>query len=92
MKRSALCFVALIVVAGCTSGPSPSAPTSTSSDAAVASAVASPNLEARLDQLLVDLGMNGAALVAQDGRVTHLAVEAPGGFDVSRAEAVIAAL
>ena len=71
MKRSALCFVALIVVAGCTSGPSPSAPTSTSSDAAVASAVASPNLEARLDQLLVDLGMNGAALVAQDGEIRY---------------------
>ncbi len=32
------------------------------------------------------------ALVAQDGKVTHLAVEAPGGFDVSRAEAVLAAL
>jgi peroxiredoxin len=28
-------------------------------------------------------------LVAQDGKVTHLAVEAPGGFDVSRAEAVL---
>ncbi len=32
------------------------------------------------------------ALVAEDGRVTHLAVEAPGGFDVSRAEAILAAL
>ncbi len=32
------------------------------------------------------------ALIAQDGVVTHLAVEAPGGFDVSRAEAVLAAL
>ena len=32
------------------------------------------------------------ALVAEDGKVTHLAVEAPGGFDVSRAEAVLAAL
>ena len=32
------------------------------------------------------------ALVAQDGRVTHLAIEAPGGFDVSRAEAILAAL
>jgi glutaredoxin/glutathione-dependent peroxiredoxin len=31
-------------------------------------------------------------LVADDGKVTHLAVEAPGGFDVSRAEAVLAAL
>lgn len=32
------------------------------------------------------------AMVAQDGKVTHLAVEAAGGFDVSRAEAVLAAL
>lgn len=32
------------------------------------------------------------ALVAVDGKVTHLAVEAPGGFDVSRAEAVLEAL
>jgi peroxiredoxin (alkyl hydroperoxide reductase subunit C) len=31
-------------------------------------------------------------LAAVDGKVTHLAVEAPGGFDVSRAEAVLAAL
>jgi peroxiredoxin (alkyl hydroperoxide reductase subunit C) len=32
------------------------------------------------------------ALIAKDGIVTHLAIEAPGGFDVSRAEAVLAAL
>jgi peroxiredoxin len=32
------------------------------------------------------------ALIADDGKVTHLAVEPPGGFDVSRAEAVLAAL
>jgi peroxiredoxin (alkyl hydroperoxide reductase subunit C) len=32
------------------------------------------------------------ALIAQDMKVTHLAVEAPGGFEVSRAEAVLAAL
>lgn len=32
------------------------------------------------------------ALVAEDAKVTHLAVEAPGGFDVSRAEAILAAL
>jgi peroxiredoxin (alkyl hydroperoxide reductase subunit C) len=32
------------------------------------------------------------ALVAEDGKVTHLAIEAPGGFDVSRAEAILAAL
>jgi peroxiredoxin len=29
------------------------------------------------------------ALVAEDGKVTHLAVEPPGGFDVSKAEAVL---
>jgi peroxiredoxin (alkyl hydroperoxide reductase subunit C) len=32
------------------------------------------------------------ALVTQDGIVTHLAVEEPGGFDVSRAEAVLEAI
>ena len=32
------------------------------------------------------------ALIAVDGKVTHLAVEAPGGFEVSRAEAILAAL
>ena len=32
------------------------------------------------------------ALVADDGKVTHLAVEPPGGFDVSKAESVMAAL
>ncbi len=32
------------------------------------------------------------ALVTRDGVVTHLAVEEPGGFDVSHAEAVLAAL
>ena len=32
------------------------------------------------------------AAVVDDGRITHLAVEAAGGFDVSRAEAVLAAL
>jgi glutaredoxin/glutathione-dependent peroxiredoxin len=29
------------------------------------------------------------ALVAEDGKVTHLAVEPPGGFDVSKAEAIL---
>ena len=29
------------------------------------------------------------ALVAEDKKVTHLAIEAPGDFDVSRAEAVL---
>jgi peroxiredoxin (alkyl hydroperoxide reductase subunit C) len=32
------------------------------------------------------------ALIADDGKVTHLGVEAPGGFEVSKAEAVLAAL
>ena len=32
------------------------------------------------------------ALIAQDGIVTHLAVEEAGGFDVSRAEAILEAL
>ena len=32
------------------------------------------------------------ALVAQDGKVTHLGLEQPGGFDVSRAESILAAL
>ncbi|MBU8538407.1 peroxiredoxin [Falsiroseomonas tokyonensis] len=31
-------------------------------------------------------------LVAKDGRVTHVAVEAPGAFEVSKAEAVLAVL
>lgn len=32
------------------------------------------------------------ALIADNGRVTHLAVEQPGGFEVSSAEAILAAL
>ncbi len=32
------------------------------------------------------------ALVAENGKVTHLGVEQPGGFDVSRAEAILAHL
>jgi peroxiredoxin (alkyl hydroperoxide reductase subunit C) len=32
------------------------------------------------------------ALIAEDGKVTHLGVEAPGGFEVSSAEAILAAL
>ena len=32
------------------------------------------------------------ALIVDDGKVTHLAVEPPGGFDVSKAESVMAAL
>ncbi|MBV8577913.1 MAG: peroxiredoxin [Acetobacteraceae bacterium] len=29
------------------------------------------------------------ALIAEDGKVTHLAVEPPGGFDVSKAESIL---
>ena len=32
------------------------------------------------------------ALIARDGKVTHLAVEAPGGFEVSKAESILANL
>jgi peroxiredoxin (alkyl hydroperoxide reductase subunit C) len=32
------------------------------------------------------------ALVAEDGKVTHLAVEPPGGFEVSKAESILANL
>lgn len=32
------------------------------------------------------------ALVAKDGKVTHVAIEAPGAFEVSKAEAILAAL
>lgn len=49
--------------------------------------------------LELDLGARGLgtrsqrfALIAEDGKVTHLAIEQPGGFDVSRAEAVLAML
>jgi peroxiredoxin (alkyl hydroperoxide reductase subunit C) len=47
-----------------------------------------------LDLIARGLGIRSQrfALVAVDGVVTHLAVEEPGGFDVSRAEAVLEAL
>jgi peroxiredoxin (alkyl hydroperoxide reductase subunit C) len=47
-----------------------------------------------LDLIARGLGVRSQrfALIAEDGRVTHLAVEQPGGFDVSRAEAVLEAL
>ena len=32
------------------------------------------------------------ALVAEDGKVTHLAVEPPGGFEVSKAESILSGL
>ena len=47
-----------------------------------------------LDLTSRGLGMRSQrfALIADDMRVTHLAVEKPGDFDVSRAEAVLATL
>ena len=47
-----------------------------------------------LDLVARGLGVRSQrfALVVQDGKVTHLAVEQPGGFDVSRAEAVLGVL
>jgi peroxiredoxin (alkyl hydroperoxide reductase subunit C) len=47
-----------------------------------------------LDLVARGLGVRSQrfALVAEDGKVMHLGVEQPGGFEVSRAEAIIAAL
>jgi peroxiredoxin len=47
-----------------------------------------------LDLVARGLGVRSQrfAFVAVDGKVTHLAIEAPGGFDVSRAEAILAVL
>jgi len=47
-----------------------------------------------LDLVARGLGVRSQrfALIAQDGKVTYLAIEPPGGFDVSRAEAVLAHL
>jgi peroxiredoxin (alkyl hydroperoxide reductase subunit C) len=47
-----------------------------------------------LDLVARGLGVRSQryALVAEDGKVTHLAIEAPGGFEVSRAEAILEAL
>ncbi|MCU0986586.1 MAG: peroxiredoxin [Acetobacteraceae bacterium] len=47
-----------------------------------------------LDLIARGLGVRSQrfALVAKNGKVAHLAVEAPGGFEVSKAEAVLAAL
>jgi peroxiredoxin (alkyl hydroperoxide reductase subunit C) len=58
------------------------------------SGVLTKALGLELDLAARGLGMRAQrfALVAKDGVVTHLAVEAPGAFEVSRAEAVLAAL
>lgn len=47
-----------------------------------------------LDLVARGLGVRAQrfVLVAEDGKVTYLAVEPPGGFDVSRAESVLAVL
>lgn len=47
-----------------------------------------------LDLVARGLGVRSQryALIAEDGKITHLAIEAPGGFEVSRAEAILAAL
>ena len=47
-----------------------------------------------LDLIARGLGIRSQryAMVADDGRVTHLAVEPPGGFEVSTAESVLAHL
>jgi glutaredoxin/glutathione-dependent peroxiredoxin len=47
-----------------------------------------------LDLVARGLGVRSQrfALIAEEGKVVHLAIEQPGGFDVSRAEAVLEAL
>ena len=47
-----------------------------------------------LDLVARGLGVRSQryALIADDGKVTHLAVEAPGGFEVSKAESILAKL
>ncbi len=47
-----------------------------------------------LDLVARGLGVRSQrfALIAVDGKVTHLAVEAPGGFEVSKAEAILQVL
>jgi len=58
------------------------------------SAAMTKALGLELDLIARGMGVRSQrfALVAVDGKVTHLAVEAAGGFDVSRAEAILAAL
>ena len=58
------------------------------------SAMLTKALGLELDLTARGLGIRSQryALVAEDGKVTHLAVEAPGGFEVSKAEAILAAI
>jgi len=56
------------------------------------SAMLTKALGLELDLTARGLGIRSQryALVAEDGKVTHLAVEAPGGFEVSKAESILA--
>lgn len=47
-----------------------------------------------LDLMARGLGIRSQrfALIAEDGKVTHIAVEQPGGFEVSKAEAILGQL
>jgi peroxiredoxin (alkyl hydroperoxide reductase subunit C) len=58
------------------------------------SAMLTKALGLELDLTARGLGIRSQryALVAEDGKVTHLAVEAPGGFEVSKAESILAAI
>ncbi len=58
------------------------------------SGVLAKALGLELDLTARGLGMRSQryAMVVEDGKVTHLGVEAPGDFDVSKAESVLAAL
>ena len=58
------------------------------------SAILTKALGLELDLTARGLGIRSQryAMVVEDGRVTHLNVEPPGGFDVSRAENVLALL
>jgi len=46
-------------------------------------------LELDLTQRGLGIRSQRYAMIVEDGKVTHLAVEAPGGFEVSKAEAVL---
>ena len=58
------------------------------------SATYNTELGLELDLVAAGLGMRGQryAIIAEDGVVTHLAVEEPGAFEVSSAEAILAKL
>ncbi|MGH7071580.1 MAG: peroxiredoxin [Acetobacteraceae bacterium] len=55
------------------------------------SAALTKALGMELDLIARGLGVRSQrfAMIVEDGKVTHLAVEPPGGFDVSRAEAIL---